>query len=109
MVGGRLMDPATCLIICAAVGSSALTAGFLTGQWFRTQKEAALARRLGDANRCIRELQAAVRSGVGRASLLSMIRRYWECQASDASPETYADPAGDVPAVPVHAVGDRNV
>ena len=103
------MEPSTCIVICAAVGSSALATGFLTGQLFRTQNEAFLARRLGDANRCIRELQSAVRSGVGRASLLSMIRRYWEAQASDASLETYADPAGDVPAVPVHAVGDRNV
>ncbi|MDR6334535.1 hypothetical protein GGQ86_003017 [Xanthobacter flavus] len=38
-----------------------------------------------------------------------MIRRYWKAQSSGASPETYADPAGDVPAVPVHAIGDRNV
>lgn len=102
------MEPTTCLVICAAVGSSALATGFLAGQGFRTQNEAFLTRRLGDANRCIREIQTAVRSGVGRASLLSMIRRYWECQISDASPETYADPTGDVPAVPVHAVGDRD-
>lgn len=38
-----------------------------------------------------------------------MIRRYWKAQSSGASPETYADPAGDVPAEPVHAIGDRNV
>ncbi|MFG1260077.1 hypothetical protein V5F79_22375 [Xanthobacter flavus] len=103
------MGPLSILATCIAVGCAALVAGFFAGQRFRTGTETFLARRLTEANRCIRELQAAIKSGVGKASLLSMIRRYWEAQSSDASPETYADPAGDVPAVPVHAIGDRNV
>lgn len=97
------------IIACAAIGSSALVVGFLSGQACRTRNEVFLARQLAEAHRCIREVRVAIKSGVGRASLLSMIRRYWEFQASGASPETYADPAGDMPAVPVHAVGDRNV
>lgn len=109
MAGCGLMGPFAIAIICIVIGGASLSAGFVAGQCFRTGTETFLARRLTEAERCLHELQAAIRSGVGRASLLSTIRRYWEAQSSDASPETYADPAGDVPAVPVHATGDRNV